>query len=85
MREAGKRLLRKWRVNEKIEEKWRENEKIERENGVMERGGEMEIYSLSHVFSFSPLNLHFLILSPFAKLFLIKTASEKVHQLVPAC
>ena len=50
LREAGKLLPRKW---------W-ENEKMERENGEMERGGEMErerdLLPLQ-VFSFSPFSL----------------------------
>ena len=50
--------------------KWREREKIEREWGNGERGrnGERDLLPL-HVFSFSPLHLHFLIFSPFSLIF----------------
>ena len=72
MREAGKRLPRKWRENEKMESKWRANKKMERkwienekngeiENGEMESGGgKVGAFLPLHVFSF------FAIASPFS-------------------
>ena len=54
-RENGERM-RKWRANEKIERKWREWE-----NGEMEKGREMEIYSpFSHAVTIFSLFPHFL-------------------------